>query len=307
MAVPTRITDISAIAANNSPTGSEAIGANLDNYLRGISAAFRGDLAYVGANIATAATPDLAAIQGLFHVLTGNTTVTGFVSSDAGIIKIIEALSTVPLIHSTTLPLIDSANMTLQPGEASGFIAKAGGVWKQLWVTRGSTVPAGSIMPYAGTSTPTGWLLCYGQEVSRSTYSTLFNAIGTTYGTGDGSSTFNLPDLRGRAVFGKDDMGGSAASRVTSAVSLVDGVTLGETGGDQRMHQHTHSVTDPGHNHDLGTSSTIQTGGGSAGYPNSGTAFSTSTDTTGITINNQGSGSSQNMPPAIILNYIIKA
>jgi hypothetical protein len=54
MAVPSRITDTSAVAGNCSPTGSESIGANLDNYLRGIQAAFRGDLAYVGANIATA-------------------------------------------------------------------------------------------------------------------------------------------------------------------------------------------------------------------------------------------------------------
>ena len=71
------------------------------------------------------------------------------------------------------------------------------------------SVPAGVVSPYAGTSAPSGYLLCYGQEVSRSTYSALFSAISTTYGSGDGSSTFNLPDLRGRAVAGQDDMGGS--------------------------------------------------------------------------------------------------
>jgi len=82
------------------------------------------------------------------------------------------------------------------------------------------TIPSGMIAPYAGPSdgshtAPTGWFLCYGQAVSRTTYAALFTAIGTTYGTGDGSTTFNLPDLRGRTIAGVDDMGGSAASRLT--------------------------------------------------------------------------------------------
>lgn len=55
----------------------------------------------------------------------------------------------------------------------------------------------GTVLPFAGEAAPNGWLLCYGQAISRTTYSTLFGIIGTTYGTGDGSTTFNLPDLRG--------------------------------------------------------------------------------------------------------------
>ncbi len=77
------------------------------------------------------------------------------------------------------------------------------------------TIPSGMLAPFAGTSAPTGWFLCFGQAVSRSTYASLFTAIGTTYGVGDGTSTFNLPDLRGRTIAGVDDMGGSAASRLT--------------------------------------------------------------------------------------------
>ena len=72
--------------------------------------------------------------------------------------------------------------------------------------------PTGCVFAFAGSSAPMGWLLCYGQAVSRTTYASLFSVIGTTYGVGDGSTTFNLPDLRGRSVAGKDDMGGSAAS-----------------------------------------------------------------------------------------------
>lgn len=117
--------------------------------------------------------------------------------------------------------------------------------------TVGLAAPVGSIIDFAGATAPSGWLLCTGQDVSRTTYSALFVVIGTVYGTGDGSTTFNLPDLRGRASFGKDNMGGSAANRVTAGISGISGVTLGAGGGSQatQLHSHTATVTDPGHNH----------------------------------------------------------
>ena len=65
-------------------------------------------------------------------------------------------------------------------------------------------MPAGSIIIFGGSSAPTGFLFCDGSAISRSTYSALFGIISTTYGVGDGSSTFNLPDIRGRVVAGKD-------------------------------------------------------------------------------------------------------
>ena len=71
--------------------------------------------------------------------------------------------------------------------------------------------PAGSMNAFAGSTAPSGWLLSYGQAVSRTTYAALFAVIGTAYGAGDGSTTFNLPDMRGRGAAGKDDMGGAAA------------------------------------------------------------------------------------------------
>jgi hypothetical protein len=82
-------------------------------------------------------------------------------------------------------------------------------------VSGGSLVPTGVLNPYAGATAPAGWLLCFGQAISRTVYSTLFTAIGTTYGVGDGSTTFLLPDMRGRAVAGQDDMGGTSADRIT--------------------------------------------------------------------------------------------
>lgn len=104
----------------------------------------------------------------------------------------------------------------------------------------------GTVLPFAGSAAPSDWLLCYGQAVSRTTYANLFAVIGTTFGVGDGSTTFNLPDLRGRSVAGKDNMGGTAANRlqvsttitttagsatatVASAAGLAEGMTVNAT------------------------------------------------------------------------------
>ena len=92
-------------------------------------------------------------------------------------------------------------------------------------------VPSGALFPFAGASAPSGFILCFGQAISRTTYSGLFTAIGTTYGVGDGSTTFAIPDLRGRAVAGQDDMGGTSANRLTGLAGGVDGDTLGGVGG----------------------------------------------------------------------------
>ena len=306
MAVPSRIQNISATAANNSPTGGEAIGANLDNYLRGIQAAFRGDLAYKGSDIASAATPDIAAAQGSYHDITGTTTITGFASAEAGIWKMLQFDSAVPLINSASLALSGSSDRTTSPGEVSVVVSEGSGVWREV-TNPPTSIPPGTIVDYAGSSAPSGWLLCDGSTVNRSTYAALFSAIGTTFGSGDGSTTFVLPDLRGRATFGKDDMGGSTAGRVTDAVSGIAGTTLGDAGGHQAVGAHTHGVTDPGHTHSL-TMATVVNFSGSPlftyWYPAGST--NTSSATTGISIDSGGDGDSENMPPAMILNKIIK-
>jgi microcystin-dependent protein len=105
--------------------------------------------------------------------------------------------------------------------------------------------PTGAIVAFAGSSAPSGWLMCDGRStgISRTTYAGLFAVIGTTYGSGDGSTTFNLPDLRGRVIAGEDDMGGTAANRLTSGNSGISGTTLGAAGGDERLHLHSHANT----------------------------------------------------------------
>lgn len=176
---------------------------------------------------------------------------------------------------------------------ASGVLAAEGG-----------GVPTGSIVPTAATAEPSGWLFCYGQAVGRTTYATLFTAIGTNYGAGDGSTTFNIPDLRGRIVAGRDDMGGSAASRLTSGGSGINGTTLGAAGGSQA---HTLAASEmPSHTHTLNTSFDnpgASNAPASAAYRNSNSDGNTVTVTTG----SAGSGGAhQNTQPTIIANYIIK-
>lgn len=160
-------------------------------------------------------------------------------------------------------------------------------------------LPAGAVIPFAGAVSPSGWLLCYGQAVSRVTYGILFAAVGTTYGPGDGSTTFNVPDLRGRAVAGKDDMGGSAASRLTNSGTGnpgVNGSVLGAAGGADR-HQLTIAQM-PAHTHTTAFSANVP------GQVASGTQFGnnggTNTGSTG------GNEAHPNVQPTFVLNYIIR-
>jgi microcystin-dependent protein len=96
-------------------------------------------------------------------------------------------------------------------------------------------VQVGTVADFAGSTAPAQWYLCFGQAVSRTTFSALFAIIGTTYGVGDGSTTFNLPDLRGYVVAGVDNMGGSAAGRLTSTFYGANPDVLGTAGGVQQV------------------------------------------------------------------------
>ena len=90
-------------------------------------------------------------------------------------------------------------------------------------------IPTGVVQIWTTDTAPDGWLLCYGQAVSRTTYAGLYNVIGTTYGAGDASTTFNVPDMRGRFPLGQDDMGGTSANRVVD----TDADALAGADGDE--------------------------------------------------------------------------
>ena len=164
----------------------------------------------------------------------------------------------------------------------------------------------GIVLPYAGATAPTGWLLCDGSAVSRTTYAGLFNAIGTAYGAGDGSTTFNLPDIRGRVTAGRDNMGGTAANRLTNTGTGnpgINGATLGAVGGADR---HALTATQmPAHSH----STYAQSNGGITN--NGGTTYVTSSGNSNTTLStvtqNTGGGEAHpNAQPTIVLNQIIK-
>jgi microcystin-dependent protein len=185
-------------------------------------------------------------------------------------------------------------------------------------------IPAGVVLSYAGATAPSGWLFCYGQAVSRSTYAVLFAAIGSQFGGGDGTTTFNLPAARGRVVAGKDNMGGTSANRLTGSFGGVNGDNLGAVGGAE---SHLLLVAEmPSHDH-AGTTSTtgshahVQYGSGSPGvevaavYTGSGSTPAPQTSATGTggahshTFNTDDAGGDaphSNIQPTIVLNQIIK-
>ena len=94
-------------------------------------------------------------------------------------------------------------------------------------------VPSGVVVAYAGSAAPAGWLLCDGSQISRATYNSLFAAIGTAHGTGDGATTFHLPDYRGRFLRGVDGAAGRDPNDSTRTAMNTGGNTGDNVGSVQ--------------------------------------------------------------------------
>jgi microcystin-dependent protein len=179
-----------------------------------------------------------------------------------------------------------------------------------LWL-----VPTGVIFPFAGSAAPSGWLICDGTAVSRTTYAALFTAIGTTYGAGDGSTTFNLPNATDRVIVGKGaaktTLGGTGGQTSATPGGTVGSTTLAES----QIPAHRHLVRGESRPDSLG----ILYG------PNGGTSPNMTPATSGVNQSTYtgvmygwdtgGSGShnhslsmnSMNVEqPFIVFNYIIK-
>lgn len=156
-------------------------------------------------------------------------------------------------------------------------------------VSGGDTIPIGSVMPFAEVDNTSAlmsdWLLCDGRAVSRTTYSELFNLIGTTYGAGDGNTTFNLPDVKGRVIVGQDEADDSFK-------------TLGAKIGEKEV---TLTIAQmPRHNHDLAFYT------GSNGGFQSATGVAPTT-TVNRTTSSSGNGQAHNnIQPSLVLKYYIK-
>src|SRR5574344_530074 len=148
----------------------------------------------------------------------------------------------------------------------------------------GDTVPIGAGMWYPSDTIPDNWLLCNGQAVSRTTYSELFAILGTTHGTGDGSTTFNLPNIKGRTIVGKDS-------------ADTDFNTIGKTLGSKFLQAHNHGTGESGYGFMI-SNSNVTVASGSQQYSNNAVRSTTAST---------GDGNSQNLQPSIVENYIIKA
>lgn len=151
------------------------------------------------------------------------------------------------------------------------------------------SAPPGTVVAYGGAVAPSGWLLCDGQAASRTSNKALWDAIGTSFGAGDGVLTFNVPDLRGRFVRGVDHGAGHDPDRTARAPSATGG-NAGDGVGSLQLDQlkdHAHGL--------LTQNGNFSAGGGGPQVLGGSTAFST-----------LGAGGSETRPANVYLNYIIK-
>lgn len=186
-------------------------------------------------------------------------------------------------------------------------------------------VPAGTMSPYGGSAAPEGWLLCDGSAVSRTSYPDLFTAIGTTYGVGDGATTFNLPNLTGKYLKGGAPGSSGGANSVTIAKANLPAYNLTVTDSG-----HSHGVSETAHSHAASTGNFVLASDGSGAALGSlsasasaeatsldniqGQAPRTATASTGVTVNSAatgitvssgGSGAALNTEPAFVTAHWI--
>lgn len=194
-------------------------------------------------------------------------------------------------------------------------------------------VPLGSFMFHSVSTAPnSNFVLPFGQAISRTTYAAYFAMVGTTFGVGDGVTTFNVPDLRGRFIAPWDAMGGVSANRITTAVSGVDGGTVGAVGGSQGTtlltanlpaYTPAGTINDPGHTHTQRANSAAagvvspdgnfpgNSGSGIYSASTTGAAFApTNSSTSGTSFTGTAQGGTAtnftNVPPAIVLPILLR-
>ena len=214
-----------------------------------------------------------------------------------------------------------------QTGSAGDFNVNGNETISGNLTVNGTTniIPAGVIQMWPTGTAPSGFLLCTGTAVSRTTYAALFAVIGTTFGAGDGSTTFNLPNYTNRMPYGTT-VGATGGSADAIVVSHTHTATVSDP---THSHGASSSVSDPGHSHNVNTigasggydpgvalrrANTADGFSGSGTYiQNTATGISVSTSisnaATGISVSNSTtgvSGSGANLPPYLGINFIIK-
>jgi microcystin-dependent protein len=189
-----------------------------------------------------------AGVSGSSYVVTSNQGFDNFADMNGAMIAFVPsqtngAVVTLNVDGLGAKPLRFGPNIELQSGvliQGTPYVVtynnSDGAFYLQGGFANPYGVPLGGMMDYIGGVAPnSAFAFPAGQAISRSTYATLYALVGNTYGAGDGSTTFNVPDLRGRATFGLDNMGGLAAGRITVAGGNYDGTVLGNAGGGQNQ------------------------------------------------------------------------
>lgn len=183
-----------------------------------------------------------------------------------------------------------------------------------------SLAPSGAVMAFAGTTAPSGWLLCDGSTISRSTYANLFSAIGTAHGIGDGSTTFVLPDYRGIFLRGVDGGANNDPDRSSRTAPNTGGNTGDAVGSIQGHSYQTHTHVQAAHSHRAtGNANPFGTKSGSTTLANVGAYSTLTTANPGVTesetvVNQNASASgaksqataNETRPVNSAVNYIIK-
>ncbi|HEV2364031.1 MAG TPA: tail fiber protein [Caulobacteraceae bacterium] len=235
----------------------------------------------------------LAAIRALITASTGG--VASF-NGRAGAVSLTQAdvnaaIGGNDLVNSM---LANMAASTVKANLTGGAAAPQDVTLAALQAALGIT-PSGSITPFAGTIAPAGWLFCNGSAVSRTTYAALFGVCSTTYGAGDGSTTFNVPDLRGVFVRGLDSGRGFDAGRALGNLQQ----------GQVQAHKHISSIGDGGYPYGGGGSGAVGLAGSDTDqgrdYTNDGT-----NDVSYGNPNAAGVVGTETRPINVALNYIIK-
>jgi microcystin-dependent protein len=260
--------------------------------------------------IATLECTGNAAVDGTLTVTGATTlsTVLGIASGGTGL----TSFTAGDLMYATGSTTIAKLGI----GSAGQFLKTNAGATAPAWSTETDLCPVGSIIMYGAAAAPTNWLLCDGTAVNRTTYADLFSAIGTTYGSGNGSSTFNVPNLQGVFPIGYD--GGSsyalaATGGATTDTPTLSGTNAGTTLTSSQIPAHTHGgVT-------TGWPSGSWTGGtGATQTAIDASGLSVASGSVNLSLENTGGGSSHThtwtgtssavdiIPPYLVVNYIIK-
>lgn len=306
----------STTESNNKPTGSTTVGTNWDDNLRMIQKVTRGWLASKGADIASAGTTDLGAIEGYSHDITGTVTITSFGTVSAGIPKVVKFEGALTLTHNaTSLILPGGENITTADGDVAFVISEGSGNWRCISYVRAGVSPnsgfsTGDVKLTLKTSADSGWVMMndttIGDASSGGTgranadtvalFTLLWNntvnadcAVSSGRGANAAADfaahkTIALPKALGRALAGAGAGSGLTSRALASSLGSEDAVVVA----------HVHSEDSPTGN--------FAGAGGSGGNFLTLTGFAQIKDTSSTGV----SGTGKNMQPSLFLNVMAK-